>query len=290
MMNGERKACTERILSAIEYGRLPTNETERRLRELIEAEVHKNDAEADMELIKACQSLMWQLHSHGEIPYDSHYDANKAKIDRRLRHKGLIVTTTKTVCKTLIAAAAVILVVLGLTGNLQWNWLEHRATSDQQQHIVTGNEIGVELIRSAIAEYAETEWIRVTSPEELADYISFVPMPHIIGQVWEFNLADMSICPVFISIDAQYESPTAQSNLLYSTLVFTDTEDAYFAFEQSAEGNSVEVKGHHVYVTKNMHRTTICWSDGLVLVRLSGEFQEQEGIELAQYLLEEWYR
>lgn len=79
-MDGERISCTERILSAIEYGKLPNDETERRLCELVEAEVNKTDSKADMELVKACQSLMWQLRTHGEFAYDSHYDENKSKI------------------------------------------------------------------------------------------------------------------------------------------------------------------------------------------------------------------
>ena len=289
-MDGERKACTERILSAIEYGKLPNDETERRLCELVEAEVNKTDSEANMELIKACQSLLWQLHTHRTIPYDSHYNENKAKIDQRLKRNTLISNSVKSVGKMLAAAAAVVLVVLGLRGDLHWSWLEQDDTFDQQQHIIAGNEIGVELIQSAIAEHGESAWIRAASPDELGEYISFVPMPQTIDEKWKFNLADISITPAFISIDAQYESTETQSHLLYSTLVFTDVEDAYFAFEQSAEGNSVKVNGHHVYVTKNINRTMICWTDGLVLVRLSGEFQEQEGLKIVQYLIEEWYR
>ena len=57
-MDGERRSCTERILTAIEYGKLPNDETERRLCELVEAEVNKTDSEADMELIAEAISLV----------------------------------------------------------------------------------------------------------------------------------------------------------------------------------------------------------------------------------------
>lgn len=289
-MDGERISCTERILNAIEYGQLSNDETERRLCELVEAEVSKTDSEADMELIKACQSLMWQLHTHGKLPYDSHYNDNKAKIDQRLRHSAWITHTAKSVGRVLAAAAAVVLVVLGLKGDLHWSWLKHDNSFDQQQHIITGNEIGVELVQSAIAEHGNNKQIRVSSPQELADLISFVPMPQTISDTWEFSFADISVTPMYICVDAQYENATLQSTAIYSTMLFTNVEDTFYTLEQSAEGASLLVDGHSVYVTNNIHRTVICWSDGLAYMQLSGEYQEPEGLLMVQSLLEEWYK
>lgn len=289
-MDGERKSCSMRILSAIEYGNLTNAETERRLCALIEAEVSKTDSEADLELIEACQSLLWQLHTHGEIPYDSHYNANKAKIDQRLRRNASAANTAKSVGKLLAVAAVVVLVVLGLRGDLHWSRLEQSDTPDQQQHIIAGNEISVDLIQSAIAEYGEGGQIRFSSVEELANHISFVPMPLTINEAWEFSIAEITSNPICICIDARYVHAEHQSTIVYSTTLFTDAEEAYYTFEQSSGGNSVTVNGHQVYVTTNIHRTTMCWTDGLVFVRISGEFNEQEGLLIIESLLKEWYK
>jgi len=288
-MDGERKSCTERILSAIEYGKLSNDETERRLCELVEAEVNKTDSEADTELVKACQSLMWQLHTHGKLPYDSHYDENKTQIDQKIRRSMRVSNIAKSAGKMLAAAAAVVLVVVGLRGDLHWRWLEHDDTFDQQQHIIAGNEIGVELIQSAIAEYSEAGKVRVGSSEELTEYVGFAPMPQQISKTWKFSFADVSITPVFIRIDTQYTDVETQSTMTYSVLLFTDAEDAYFAFEQSAEGEIVSIDGHQVYVTTNMHRSVLCWTEGLVIVRVSGAFSEQDGMIITQNILKEWY-
>lgn len=290
MMDGERKSYTERILSAIEYGRLPNDETERRLSALIEAEVNKTDSAADMELIDACQSLLWQLHTHGEVPYESHYDQNWVQITKRLNRDVVVVKAAKSVGRILAATAAVVFVVLGLSGNLRWSWLEHDDTSDQQQHIIAGNEIGVELIQSAIAEHGESGQIRVSSPEEIANYISFVPIPQTINEVWEFSFADISINPMCICIDVQYANTLLRSKVTYSTVLFTDVDAAYYTLEQSVAGNSVAIEGHQVYVAANMHRTMLYWTDGLAYVQISGECQEQEGKQIVQILLKEWYR
>ena len=289
-MDGERKSCTVRILTAIEYGKLSNNETERRLCELVEAEVNKTDSEADMELIKACQLLMWQLHTHGELAYDSHYDENKAKIVRQLRHNALISNTAKSVGRMLAAAAAVLLVVLALRGDVQWSWLEHDDTFDQQQHIIAGNEVGVELVKSAMAECGGIGKVRVSSPQELFKYVSFVPMPQQMNEEWNFSFADMSISPIFIRIDAQYKNSETQSTMTYSICLFTDAEEAYFTFEQSAEGELLTVDGHQVYIAANIHRQVMCWTDGLAFIRVSGEFQEQDGLVITQCLLREWFK
>ena len=289
-MDGERKSCTMRILSAIEYGKLSNDETERRLCELVEAEVNKTDSEADMELVKACQSLMWQLYTHGELPYDSHYDENKANIDQRLKRNTLVSNTAMFVGKMLAAAAAVVLVVLGLRGDLQWSWLEHDDTFDQQQHIIAGNEIGIELIQSAIAEHGETGQIRLSSPEELTTHLSFVPLPLTINETWEFSFADISVNPICIYIDAQYVNTAMQSTVTCSTVLFTDAEAVYYTLEQSAVGDHRIVEGQQVYVTTNMHRTMMCWTDGLVYVQVSGDCNEQEGLHIIQSLIEEWYK
>lgn len=287
-MDGERKSCTERILSAIEYGRLPNDETERRLSALIEAEVNKTDSAADMELIAACQSLLWKLHTHGEVPYESHYEQNWEQIIKRLKCETLMTKTAKSIGRMLAAAAAIVLVVLGLSGNLKWSWLEHDDTPDQQQHIIAGNEIGVELVQSAIAEHGENGQIRVSSHEELAEYIEFVPMPRIIDEVWEFTFADISISPICIYIDAQYVDTSSQTSVIYSTVLFTDVDEAYYTLEQSATGHSLSMEGHQVYVSANMHKTMICWTDGLAYVQISGECLEQEGLQIVQILLKEW--
>lgn len=290
MMDGERKACTERILSAIEYGKLSNDETERRLCELVECEVNKTDSAADMQLIDACQSLLWQLHTHGEVPYESHYDQNWGQLAKRLKRESLMTKTAKSVGRMLAAAAAIVFVVLGLSGNLKWSWLEHGDTQDQQRHIIAGNDIGVELVQSAIAEHSEGGQIRVSSPEELANYISFVPVPQIINDEWMFSYADISITPGFVCVDTKYENTAQQSTVLYSAFLFTNANDAYITFEQSAEGSYIALDNHCVYVTSNIHRTTMCWTDGLAFVRISGELQEDEGLSIVQTLLKEWYK
>ena len=183
-MDGERKSCTERILSAIEYGKLSNDETERRLCELVEAEVNKTDSEADMELIRACQSLMWQLHTHGDNLYDSHYEENKDRINQRIRRSALISNTVISVGKMMVVAAAVILLFVGV----RFSWFEHSDTPDGQQHVITGQEITVEMVQAAIAENAGRGSVETTDLQELREIIGFDPnIPETIDDEWRVS-------------------------------------------------------------------------------------------------------
>ena len=287
-MDGERKSCTVRILSAIEYGKLPNDETERRLCELVEEEVNKRDSEADMGLITACQSLMWQLHTHGELPYNSHYDENKAKIDRRLRRNALISNTTKSVGRMLVAAAAVVLVVLGLRGDLHWKWLEHSDTLDQQQHIIAGNEIGVELIQSAIAESVDEGVIQFTEIDQLPETLSFIPIPVKLHEEWRFQQVVGTTTPEMVRLDIRYENSITERGLFYTVILFTSADDAYFSFEQSSTGKNVSIHDQEVYVGNNMERVYLCWTQGLVFVRITGDMGYSEGCAIIESILEEW--
>ena len=289
-MDGERKSCTERILSAIEYGKLSNDETERRLCELVEAEVNKPDSEADMELIKACQSLLWQLHTHGELQYDSHYDGNKAKIDQRLKRNTLVSNTAKSVGKMFAAAAAVVLVVLGLRGDLQWSWLEHNDTIDQQQHIIAGNEIGVELIQTAIAEHLDEGVIQTSDISVIRSEFRFLPIPEQIHGIWFFDSVLALVTPDMVRLDIDYKNESDERIAVYTVTVFTCAEDAYLTFEQSEVGYEADISGNQVYVAQNIDEPVLCWTRGLTFVRITGDIEDAEGLKMIEFLIGEWLK
>lgn len=289
-MNGERKSYTERILNAIEYGRLSTAETERRLCALIEDEVNKTDSAADMELIEACQSLLWQLHTHGAVAYDSHREKNSAAIAKRLRRHMSQIQAIKSAGKVLATAAAIVLVVLGLSGRLHWSWLEHDNTFDQQQHIIAGNEAGIDLVRSAIADHLNEEIAHIITVEELRAEFSFIPVPEQIHETWYYDSATAFVSPDMIRLDIHYNNINGKQTFLYTAVVFTSAEDTFFAFEQSNMGSAMEVLGNHVYVTQNVAKPVFNWTQGLAIVRAAGDIDENEGLSIIEFLIGEWLK
>ena len=82
-MNGEQSALLE-ILNAIEYGNLSTEETRRRLEELIDNEINKTDAPANIEIVDECEKLLWALNTKGKLPFISNLKSNKQSVLKRI--------------------------------------------------------------------------------------------------------------------------------------------------------------------------------------------------------------
>ena len=272
MMDGERTSCTERILSAIEYGRLPNDETERRLCELVEAEVNKTDSEADMELIKACQSLMWQLHTHGELPYDSHYDENKVKIDQRLRSNASIANTVKSIGKTLAAAAAVILLFVGV----RFSWFDHSDTADGQQHVIAGQEITVEMVQNAIAENAGGGSVETTDLNELRGIVGFAPrIPETIADEWHAIMCRVWFSRKNVQVTVEYKNiQVPDETIKYVVNYYADVNDCHLTFEQNEKGEECFIGEQRVYFSTNVERNIACWCRDNVVCEISCRMNE----------------
>lgn len=82
-MNGEQSALLE-ILNAIEHGNLSTEETRRRLEELIDNEINKTNAPANMKIVDECEKLLWELNTKGNLPFISKLESNKHAVIKRI--------------------------------------------------------------------------------------------------------------------------------------------------------------------------------------------------------------
>ena len=77
------EAQLAKIKDAIKKGELTKEIIERRLNAAIDAELRKTDSPADMELINACQDLLWEINMHGE-PYHSNQQQSLAALREKL--------------------------------------------------------------------------------------------------------------------------------------------------------------------------------------------------------------
>ena len=91
-----------------------------------------------------------------------------------------------------------------------------------------------------------------------------------------------------VRLDIQYENSITERGLFYTVILFTSADDAYFAFEQSSTGKKISLHDQEVYVGNNMERVYLCWTQGLVLVRITGDLDYSEGCTIIESILEEW--
>ena len=282
-MDGERKSCTKRILSAIEYGKLPNDETERRLCVLVEAEVNKTDSEVDMELIRACQSLMWQLHTHGDNLYDSHYEENKDRINQRIRRSALISNTVISVGKMMVAAAAVILLFVGV----RFSWFEHSDTPDGQQHVITGQEITVEMVQAAIAENAGKGTFETTNLQEVREIIGFDPhIPETVADEWHVSACVVRFARQLIQVSVKYEKGSFEDSYIsYVVGYYNDVGDAYITFEQSNSGETTSIHKTDVYISNNIDSQVASWNRDNIVYELNARIDEPEFMSVLKKII-----
>lgn len=286
-MGGNVQSCTDRILHAIDFGRLSGPETQKRLEQLIETEVARMDAPADLALVEGCQSLLWQLHMHARMATTDHpdrvYQRILATVDAQERRAAAV----RRALRWCAVAAAALLIVIGLSGGLHWRWFEQFSTPDEQQRVIVGHEVSVEMVDMAIAENKNRGPIIVDDVSELSQLLGFdLDIPATLGDGWQVQNCTLRFLTGYIKVGVMYEHPDrVDSSLLCAVYIYNDMEYAYFSFEQSREGHSKIIGNQELYISQNVERTTVNWYNNLMYVRLAGAVSEDEAVNLMLELI-----
>lgn len=283
-MHGACGSVKDQILAAIENGKLSREETERRLVALIDAEAAKRDAPADMALVNACEDLLMALHTHGTITFESNMLANQAAVQERRRacRRGKALSRGG---RALAAAAAVIVVLVGVFGGLRWRWLSGSSTPDGQQYVIQQQEIGIETIQRAIAEHTGVTEITTEDRDSFVSFLGFEPkVPEVIEGAWSVKMYYAVFYPDMVRLTVQYASEE-NTVLKYSKYYFTSADNAYNTFEQDAEGEYRLFQGISAYEASNEGRTTLTWTEDATVSRIAGNITLAEGRNIVNTLL-----
>ena len=272
-MNGVCGTAVKQIMQAIENGTLPTDETQRRLIALIEEEANRTDGPADENLISACVDLLERLQGRTNVAEEARIAALNeriaAAIARNEKHRRMA-----TMALRLVAAAAVLLLLVGV----RFSWFEHSDTPDGQQHVITGQEITVEMVQAAIAENVGKGTFETTNLQELREIIGFDPNnPETIDDEWRVSAYVVRFARNLLQISATY---VCETNDAYSIKLvancYADKGDAYTTFEQSEKGKDIVVDNQVVYVSNNINRVVACWNIDNIVYEMGGNLEESQ--------------
>ena len=148
-MNGECGTAVKQILQAIENGTIPVDEMQRRLMELIQKEANRTDGPADEELMSACIDLMERLQGREYVEDEERIAALNQRIAEAIQKKQQSQERWHTAFRAVGAIAAVLVLLVGIGVPLRWTWFESWSTPDEQQHVIMGHEITVNMVASA---------------------------------------------------------------------------------------------------------------------------------------------
>ena len=288
-MNGKRESAAAQILKAIDFGLLPTDEMDRRLMDLIMKEADRTDGPADEELILTCLDLMDVLQGRAHEVDMVRIDALNQRIANAIQKTKKREKRRRTAFRAIGAIAAALVLIVALGVPLRWTWFESWSTPDEQQHVIMGHEISVEMVASAIAENEMKEPIVVSDFSEFEEHLGFNPsLPTTLCQRWVANYGLIRYFSGYISVVAMYsDSENPDSNITCTINYFTDIDYAYFSFEQNAEGEKVSLGNTDVYLSDNIERNSATWYNKNMYAQIAGHITSEEAIELLKNLIGE---
>ena len=166
-----------------------------------------------------------------------------------------------------------VLMVLGVLvgiGQFKYHWFLLLPSDDEQQMVITGHEISIELINRAIAEHNCYAQISTTKAEEIAEFLGFEPLyPPIDRSLWEQTEAIAFIYPDYIRISCTYQS-AAQKQLYYRISYYNDYENAIYSFEQNLMGIERIICATTVYESDNYSQKALSWISKNAIISLYG--------------------
>lgn len=286
-MNGDCGTAVKQIMNAIEYGKLPTDETQRRLMELIQKEANRTDGPADEELISACVDLMERLQGRVVEEDEARITALNRRIADAIKKKQREQERRRTAFRAVSAIAAVLALIVGIGVPLHWTWFESWSTPDEQQRVIMGHEITVDMVTAAIAENEAKEPIVVSNFSEFEEHLGFDPgIPANLGDEWIAEYGSIRFFTGYVQIVAIYARSDAPNVRITCTICyFTDVEYAYFTFEQNAEGKQASFGGTDVYLSDNAERNSATWYNENMYVRAVGQLSSDDVADILLKLI-----
>jgi len=273
-----------KIKDAIKKGELTKEMIERRLNAAIEAELRKTDSPADMELINACQDLLWEINMHGE-PYHSNKQQSFAELKEKLAKMERVKRRKRRVLS--IAMASLLLVVgsFVVDAALHRQWLEGEQAPDEQQYIIRGQENNPGLLTESQADNASKthpQSITTISLEEVVSILGYTPlMPTWLPEGWMIEsyyirMGDTSVIRII------YQNEQEEELLRLSISAYPDMESASIAFEQEKAGNEIICNGWNVYLADNLGSPVAIWQDKATCYSITGPISKEELLTIIQ--------
>lgn len=266
-MGGQKKTSIIRILELIEYGSIPQNEAVHRLEALLQSEIERKDKAADMELVEACEELLWQIGTQGRLKFEDKRKENQAALMRRLERKRRRTAALR--MGTCAAAAFAVILVLAVLGD----WLSGNSTEDEQQYAIQGQSIDPGLVEEGVAAGDDNiaDRLITTDWESVVAFLGTEPLrpDHLpegwrVGHYHAIRFDDEQILTISYINEAD---PTATMKFLWDH--YFSVEAANLALEQNNDGELVEIGGIRVYRSANIEKNRFVWIDGMSVCSLT---------------------
>lgn len=272
-MDGQKKASIIQILELIEYGSITQNEAVHRLEAMLQSEIDQKDRAADMELVEACEELLWQIGTQGRLVFEDKRKENQAALMRRLERKRHRIAALHIGMRTTAVVAAILVLAVVGDGMLNREWLSGNSTDEGQQYAIQGQSIDPGLVEEGAAasddnianSLTTTDWGAVVA------FLGTEPtIPCHLPEGWRVSQYHA------VKFDDELILNISYINEADSTAIMIFLWDHYFnveaanlALEQDKGCEMMEMGGVRGYLSSNMEKNRFVWIDGTTVCSLT---------------------
>lgn len=278
----------DKLRQEVISGKLTYDDIVRRLTIAIETEYLKESPNIDF--IDSCEDFLWEIETEWKQKFVSISDQYLKTIEQHLEvvtpkntRKGRVIEFAKRIA--LISAAFAVLIFF-TQGAIHFEWFTQHPSTDEQQYIIQGHDITLELIQSALAEHTENAYLKTKNWDDLCNFLGFVPHS-ILPQALQASTVTYfaHIQDGFIVVDALFEDSEQNTIAVLKQEYYLDFEEAYLLIEQEAQGDYLVINGCQVYCNSNLEKQSFSWLKNSTLSLFSGTFDANEGIHIIELLL-----
>ena len=269
-------------------GKTTYDDIVKRLTRAIESKYLKESP--SIEFIDSCEDLLWKIETEGKQKFVSVSDRYLGAIEQHVEisaqdqmKRSPAMGFAK--CIALISAAFAILIFF-TRGAIHFEWFTQHSSTDEQQYIIQGHDIDIDIISKSIAEHNEYDMLQTTAWDEFIDFLGFVPSivkPEVLDALETQYIAFIE--PGVIMLYVQYTNAEKGIEVLMTIQYFTNMNDAYFVMEQDTKGTEKNIANQSVYVSTNLDNQSFMWLDENAVYWLSGTFEADSGFTIIRELL-----
>lgn len=181
-------------------------------------------------------------------------------------------------------AAVLVLVAFGIEALLHREELQSNQSSDEQQYVISGQEIAPGLIDESQADNeGQSLTITTTDLDEAVSALGYTPlMPTWVPDGWTVEDYYVNIVPGMTTFRVMYQNQQEEFFLRFRFDAYPDADMALSEFEQAKVGVEVECNGWTVYLTQNVDRCIAVWHMNTFCYSLSGPVTTDQILQIIE--------
>ncbi len=283
-MSVESSQLMAEIERAIAKGELTYEEMIRRVEEVIDTEISREDGPADLRLIDACEDLLWELETHGQKKYVSNKNEALRAFRRRMEEKEARRRTGRRNVERAAAVASIVVVVAAVGVALRREWLAGGSVNGGLQYQVTGWETDLGLIGSVAADGEQRQATLETADfAEAVSFLGFTPeTPKWLPEGWSVERYFVSQGTNNSRLSVTYCNASLATKLIYDSKFFLNIEDTYSLIEQNEEGEFTLAGGNKIYYAYNTQRMICTWHTKNIVNMLTGPIDLESSVKVIE--------